>query len=440
MAVTSSSSRDEIRDYQKELNDAGAQPPLVVDGLWGPKTQAAHDSNGSDTSSTDSDDSTINEDLEGSGTGARFGIPNGAEIWRNSDSGEIFLVYMVPGTEADPAYMKWYIPDEESLQSFFGPDQPIKHDKDIAGTHDLWTDAVSFGTTNEIPPGNEAPFAAWTETLETESAIQPWILDDDYQKLFAMAIVEGRGLTEAELASTNWYSTHSVAERNWLREYHGDPSSAQQTIDNNRLSYGEYMRDAGMGNVDEKLVNYMSDQVSKGLWTDIELQHQVQVLSDPYFEGWGVDPGLQTFIDDNSIAYSQTRDQENEVRNTVERWLGTNFGKWDDATVSRWASQIRNDPSSMERLTETLKDQRLALFPEYDREADYATISAPWRNMIQNQWGEIPDDSDRTLQSIIKMNDATQAGEFLTTEGLARGNQQVVNGVQSALNRSFGGM
>jgi len=60
--------------------------------------------------------------------------------------------------------------------------------------------------------------------------------------------------------------------------------------------------------------------------------------------------------------------------------------------------------------------------------------------MIQNQWGEIPDDSDRTLQSIIKMNDATQAGEFLTTEGLARGNQQVVNGVQNALNRSFGGM
>jgi len=292
------------------------------------------------------EDST-NEDLEGTGTGARFGIPDGAQVWRNSDTGQAYLVYMVPGTEDDPAYMKWYIPDDESLQSFFGPDQPIKYDKDIAGSHDLWTDAVSFGTTNEIPPGNEAPFAAWTETLETESAVQPWILDDDYQKLFAMAIVEGRSLTEAELASTNWYSTHSVGERNWLRQYHGDPSSAQQTIDDNRLSYGEYMRDAGMGDVDDRLINYMADQVSKGLWTDIELQRQVQVLSDPYFEGATVDPALQNFIDDNSISYSQTRDQENEVRNTVERWLGTNFGKWDDSTVSGWANSLGETSPSM---------------------------------------------------------------------------------------------
>ena len=81
----------------------------------------------------------------------------------------------------------------------------------------------------------------------------------------------------------------------------------------------------------------------------------------------------------------------------------------------------------------------MALFPEYDREADYETIASPWRTMIRNQWGEVPDDSDTMLHDIIRMNNAGDAGAYLTTEGLARGNDTVVNSVQSAMNRSFGG-
>jgi len=59
--------------------------------------------------------------------------------------------------------------------------------------------------------------------------------------------------------------------------------------------------------------------------------------------------------------------------------------------------------------------------------------------MIRNMWGEVPDDSDTTLHEVIRMNDAGTAGEMLTKEGLARGNDQTVNTVQAALSRSFGG-
>ena len=59
--------------------------------------------------------------------------------------------------------------------------------------------------------------------------------------------------------------------------------------------------------------------------------------------------------------------------------------------------------------------------------------------MMRNSWGEVPNDSDQTLQTIINMNDAAEAGKFLTTEGLKRGNEYVVNAVQSDLNNAFGG-
>ena len=86
-----------------------------------------------------------------------------------------------------------------------------------------------------------------------------------------------------------------------------------------------------------------------------------------------------------------------------------------------------------------LKDQKEVLFSGYDREADYETIASPWRTMMRNVWGEVPNDSDMTLQSIIQMNDAAEAGKYLTTEGLKRGNEYVVNSVQSDLNNAFGG-
>jgi hypothetical protein len=60
--------------------------------------------------------------------------------------------------------------------------------------------------------------------------------------------------------------------------------------------------------------------------------------------------------------------------------------------------------------------------------------------MMRNIWGEVPNDSDQMLQSVINMNDAGEAGKLLTAEGLKRGNDNVVNSVQSAITRTFGGV
>jgi hypothetical protein len=266
------------------------------------------------------------------------------------------------------------------------------------------------------------------------------LLDEDYQKLFAMAIIENRLLTEAEIQSTNWWKDNSDAQRGWMSLHNSDPSEATRRLEDNRIAQDSYMLAAGMSGVDERLVNYMADQVSMGNWSALDMQRQVDILSDPYFAGEPLNEGFQAFIEDNGITFDLTTDKETEVRNLVTQWLGTNFGNWDDETVASWAGRFRNEPDAKEALIETLKDQKDAMFSGYDREADYATISAPWKSMMQNVWGEVPDDSDTTLHNVIRMNSATDAGKFLTQEGLSRGNQTVVNTVQGALQNSFGGI
>jgi len=222
--------------------------------------------------------------------------------------------------------------------------------------------------------------------------------------------------------------------------YNSDPSEAAQVLTDNRTAQASYMLSVGMSDLDERLVDYMADQVSMGFWSGLEMQKQVRILSDPYFAGEPLDEEFQSYIEDNGISFDLTTDKETEVRNIVTQWLGTNFGDWDDETVASWAGRFRFEPDAKEELIETLKDQKSALFSGYDREADYATISAPWKTMMQNQWGEVPDDSDTTLHNIINMNSATDAGRFLTEEGLKRGNQTVVNSVQGAILNSFGGI
>jgi hypothetical protein len=255
-----------------------------------------------------------------------------------------------------------------------------------------------------------------------------------------MSVVENRMLTEAEIASTSWYSTHSEGERQWMLIQHSDPMTAQNNIDDGRISARNLLQQSGVTDPDDQLVDFMADKLTMGQWTKQKLDQQILIMSDPYYKDEPLDTEFRNFISDNDISYTHTSDMENEVRSQVQRWLGTNFGNWSNEQVSEWAGKLRNDPNSAEALVDTLKTQREALFPGYDREADYETIASPWKTMMRNVWGEVPNDSDQTLQNIIRLNDAGEAGKLLTSEGLKRGNDNVVNSVQSALINSFGGV
>ena len=455
MALKNGSRGKEVSDLQELLEAAGFSPGKI-DGIFGPKTeaalrayQAANDLTvdgiyGKDTAASFGSAQEEPEDADDpAGEGPRMSLPGAPELWKIG--GEDWLVYLVPDTDP-PIYMAWKSPSPEDTQSFFGPDQPIVYDNiittgdfddpDVTGIDGL----IDFGSTTELASMDDDPFASWVKTMETEAKSQPWIMDDDYQSLVAMAMLEGRKLTDAEIESTGWWKNNTEGQREWMKLYHGDPMEAQRRIDDNRDLARQNLVDAGVTGFSDELVNFMADKVTKGEWSSTYYSTQLEAFSDP---------SALYELDDELVQFQNvpTIEHDDTVRDFVNKWLGPAFSNWSDAEVASWAGELRNDPNGEQRLVESLKNQRLALFPEYeDRNLSYEDISSPWRNYATNIWGQAPDETSDFFQQLIRNNDSSINGQLLRREGfnqkigkvLVDANKAIIEGMGGSVRRPVG--
>ncbi len=437
----------QVSELQKQLKAAGYSPGSI-DGIFGPRTEAAlkayqraNDLEVSGVYDGKTYSVLTGKTAEGEapddeptplGDRSLNSVPGEPQVVKVHGEDRTYLIYETTASDGTPIRMAWRVASEH-VAGLFGPGQEVRYD---GSYQTLPSDVLFFGEADELANLTEDPITTWRNTLETESKTQPWLLDPDYQALSLMAVLENRPLSESEIQQTKWWQENTAAQRSWMKLYHSDPKTAQQRIDDGRILAAETLAAAGIDDAPDDVVNYMSDHLITGEWSQTYFQNQVKALSDPT-SGFQVDPALKGIVGESTL--DTTQQFEMEVRDTVKQWLGPNFGEWDDDTIARWAGELRNDPDAMTNLVETLKDQRQALFPEYDRNATYDTIASPWRQFMRNAWGETPDESDPLFHSIINMNDAVEAGKVLTKEGLARGNQTVENRVSTDLMSAFGG-
>lgn len=400
------------------LGDGSKWKSLYIDGKPAsgvdPKTiqpGSTVTTSASGTTGSDSATATGGQELNNIG-----GTP---EVWKVGNTS--YVVYTVPGTEDDPVYIAWEVPSTEDLQSFFGPDQQIKYNKQITQSAFDGMGVLDFGSTDELLNTSEDPFSTWTKDMDLLSQTQPWILDSDYQALVAMSILEGRELTQAELATTDWWQTHSAAERNWMVTLHGDPTTAQQQIADAELATKELLTQAGLGaEPPEAIVKFLAYKSVSGEWSNLQLQTQVKALSDPY-ASVEMNPDLAALVDENPLD-SQNITEEDTVRSLLNTWLGPMFGSWSDDEVARIAGTFRNDPQAEQKFIESLKDQRVAVLPEYgDRELSYQSIANTWKQWWLGQWGQNPDETSDLWLDVLKNNDSAASGQLLREEGLNQG-------------------
>ena len=375
-------------------------------------------------------------------------IPSGAEYW-NVD-GEYYIVYFIPGT-GTPIY---YDSSLDDLKNIFGPVEfPAVEASIKTPTPQQWNKSIRFGDSLELADPNiynpeQSPWVSFVDTVAKESEIRPWLQDAEMIQVLAEATLEGRTVTDAEWQSTNWWRTHTQAERDWLllaQTNTTDFSSvltadAQRKIDEDKLAVKNLMEQSGISNPSDELVSWVGQKLTTGLWTDSFTAEQIKVLSDPTLET-NMDSELDDFITSGEIDYDTTRAGESQVKRLVKEYLGPVFGgNIADTQLAKWAGMVRNDPDAETNIKETLLIMKKGLFPGYDDMLTYEEISGPWRGFTTNIWGGTVDETSTLFQDVVKSNDVAKATKLLYSAGLQNdGSDKIKQDVKNSIVGAFGG-
>lgn len=381
-------------------------------------------------------------------------IPGNWELYQMGD--KYYLVYQVPtGADSDTIPIA-YEADVLDITQYFGwnvleLEENVVRELSVAEFQSAGGLVVGFFEEIDLTTSFwEDPFEHWLTQLNEAAILAPWLLDPEIMALAAAAYLEGRSLTQAELAATDWWQNHNVAEREWLVLASSDPAEADKIMEANQLVVEDMLTQAGISNADTlmfrdengnevSLAQWLARVYTTGSWSQIQLDTQIKLLADPLLDGdrdetlMGLLAGHEDFLD-------VTQSDEDRVRDLFLKWLGPLYGAVSDQVVAEWASQFRNDPDTQIRLEEMLAGQRVALFPAYDdRTLTYEDIAGPWKGLFMSTWGEVPDETDPFFTNIVNLNDATKAAQALRSEGLVRGNGQVLEDAVTDLSSAFGG-
>tara|TARA_R100001198_G_scaffold94698_1_gene78602 strand:- start:405 stop:1364 length:960 start_codon:yes stop_codon:yes gene_type:complete len=299
--------------------------------------------------------------------------------------------------------------------------------------------AIVTGNTDQLSAVIDSPFASFVETVGEQSQVAPWITDPEMIALIAEAAVEGREVSDAEWQSTEWYQTHNEGERQWLRTYYADPSTASQLEIDAQIAVGNSLQAAGVSNAPESLVNWLANKYVTGQWSQSYTSEQINLYSDPYATGKR-DSTFENFLSSTAITgVDRTTERERQVQELYLTYLGPSLGKLTDDETAEIAGKLRNDPDYEDSLIQSLKQSRLAAFSNYTNpDLTYEDIARPWRNLTTSVWGKTADETQGWWQDMLKSNDFTKAQETLREKGLELDITQVTQDATKALQQALG--
>ncbi len=440
---------DDVKELQAQLNDLGAS--LTVDGIWGPLTQGAYEQYGGDLPATSdpadpdapAEPVDLNPNLEPGvdytpdNERGRFNVIGGdPEIWYNSETDTWSVIYVVPDS-SPPIPVYWNIPDESTLQAYFGPDATPVADKLVTNQDMLDFGGLFAGASTEIGATDQNPLEGWATLYEDQAKVRPYLRDPEVLSKIMAASLEGRSISKAELEGTVWWQGKTEKQREWAIMSEADPKTAQQLLDSNRQRVILDIQNAGISDPSEELISLMTNNFTSGTWTENQLVGQITAVADPY-SPFTLTPEVQAII--GGVPMDGTQQEEDTVEELLQKWLGPVYGQWTDEQIAEKAGELRNDPDGQINFENQLRAQRVAMFPGYEDDSlTYRDIAQPWANFWQQQWGVQADETDPLFQQVLNTNDAVQNGSDLTKEGLRRGISKVTNDIQSKITRATGG-
>jgi len=370
-------------------------------------------------------------------------VPENGLLW--NVGGNFYIVYEVPGSqgeiyEGNPIYMAYELKDNDLFAAGLltqGETAPQPN----ATMDQAFFDSIAIvtGNTDQLSAEIDNPFASFVETITEQSQVAPWITDPEMISLIAEAAVEGRTVTDAEWQTTNWYQTHNETEREWLRTYYSDPSTATQLTTDAQIAVANSLQAAGVSNAPEALINWVAGKYVSGEWSQTYTTEQISLFADPYATGKR-DSSFENYLSSTALTgVDRTTEREKEVRELYGKWLGPTLGKLTDQEAAEIAGRLRDDPDYQDQLVQSLKQSRLAAFSAYTNpELTYEDIARPWRNLTTSVWGQTADETQGWWQEMVKSNDFAQAQNTLREKGLEQNITQVTTDATQALQQALG--
>ena len=370
-------------------------------------------------------------------------IPENGLLW--DVGGNFYIVYEVPGSqgevyEGNPLYMAYELKDNDLVNAgILSPEATAPQPNATMDQAFFDSIAIVTGNTDQLSAEIDNPFASFVETISEQSQVAPWITDPEMISLIAEAAVEGRTVTDAEWQTTNWYQTHNESEREWLRTYYEDPSTATQLTTDSQIAVANSLQAAGVSNAPEALINWVSGKYVSGEWSQTYTTEQISLFADPYATGKR-DASFENYLSSTALTgVDRTTEREREVRELYGKWLGPTLGKLTDQEAAEIAGRLRDDPDYQDQLVQSLKQSRLAAFGAYTNpELTYEDIARPWRNLTTSVWGQTADETQGWWQEMVKSNDFAQAQNTLREKGLEQDVTQVTQDATQALQQALG--
>lgn len=347
-------------------------------------------------------------------------LPGKPQVWKVGN--KTYAVYYIPGTSTP---MVWEATNAEMAEAFGGIGSPGPSvDKTMSEAEFQALSPWLAGRISELRNTAEDPWTQFFSDFNESADLRPWLRDPDMLATIATAYLEGRTPTADELSQTDWWQDHTAAERQWLEESVTlGREEIQSRRDDTRRAITDRLLEMGATRIGQAAISLLTNKVLTGEWSESYAAEQIAKIADPYSKGT-LDPALASVLSDEM---TQTRGEEDRVRQMAVQWLGPVAGNLSQQEVEKWAGWMRNDPDAEINFTNHLQQIRMSMFPNYtNQNLTYEDIVSPFRNLAQNTWGQ-PIRDETMLIDLANLGDYTEASKRLRKAGLDQGVQKVVN-------------
>jgi hypothetical protein len=375
----------------------------------------------------------------------------GGQIW-NID-GLNYIVFDIPQTSMHMAYTA----TDEQIDNFFTVDKPAVQTFDF--NSEQWSSSYLLGNIVEVDVENMEVsgvggfFEQIVSNFDKVKETRPWMENDEMYSLWLESIVENREIADYEWEGTEWWQTHSQEERDWLLLSQGKdlstlPKDAEQLLKNNAIRAKEVLRQNGVSNPDDvtfngqSLTDWFGNKLTTGTWTELQWLNQAKGLGDP-LSGIQQEQALTDWLNGSAKQPETTQAGYATARALAEEWLGPLYGTFEQADIDKYASMIRNAESEevgIQQVQDSLKNIRKVLFTTdtYDENLTYEEIAQPWRNFSFQLLGERIDETSTDWIEVLNANDQQEANKLLTTYGLNKGNETIMDKVTDDIGSFLG--